>query len=346
VPDRLEFYGDAAAHAAFVDALATMERIGGKRVEVDFGPFLEAAALLYEGPWVAERYSALRPFFDRHADAVHPVVREIVGNARACTAADLFAALTRLESLKKRVAHVWEQTSALVVPSVPRLYRIDEVLAEPFGTNRRMGHYANFVNLMDLAALAVPGGTRTDGMPAGVTLIGPAGSDLQLADLGRRLHAAAPVALGALGLPVPAPEASWAQGDTVDVVVVGAHLSGQPLNGQLVERRAQLMRTCRTAPRYRLYALPGTNPPKPGLIRDPGGGGEAIEVEVWRLPASSYGSFVALIAAPLGIARVELDDGSWVQGFVCEGWAAQGAADISAYRGWRAYLSQRAHQER
>ena len=308
---------------------------------MDFAPFIEAAALLYEGPWVAERLAALSDFFASHASDMHEVVRTIIGGSTRYSAADLFAGQTQLETLKKRVAPTLAAVDVLVVPTVPTVYTRAHVLAEPYHTNRNLGYYTNFVNLLDLAALTVPTGLRADGLPAGVTLLQHAGSDLMLADLGTRLHAATGLTLGATGQPLPQDSVSGLRGDTVDMAVVGAHLSGQPLNHQLLERGGRLLRTCRTAPCYRLYALANTTPPKPGLVRDATGAGCAIEVEIWRLPLRHYGSFVAMIPAPLGIGGLELDDGSWVQGFLCEPSALAGAEEISCFGGWRAWLAQR-----
>ena len=337
VPDPLEFYGDDQARQAFDRALELLDACGGRRSHFDIAPFLEAAALLYEGPWVAERMAAIRVFFESHAAAMHPVVREIISGAAKYNATDLFQGERRLAELRKATARVWDSADVLVVPTAPTAYRIPDVLADPFRTNRRLGHYTNFVNLLDLAALAVPSSMRADGLPIGITLIGPAGSDRMLADLGQRFHQRTNLTLGALGETLPPPVALPRGEDGVSVAVVGAHLRGLPLNRELVERGARLERTARTAAKYRLVALPGTTPPKPGLVRDTAAGG-AIEVEVWRMPATSFGSFVAKIASPLGIGSIELDDGDRVQGFLCESWASVGATDITRFGGWRAYL--------
>jgi len=336
VPDPLEFYGDEHARQAFDDACARLEGLGGKAAKADFAVFLEAASLLYEGPWVAERLAAIRPFFEQHPEEVHPVVRKIIEGAANYSAADLFAGLTRLEALKKRAARLWDTAHVLVVPTAPTAYTIEQLLAEPFVNNRRLGHYTNFVNLLDLAACAVPATIRPDGLPCGITLIGPRGSDRMLAELAQRFHQRTGLKLGALDEALPPPEPIAPPEDGVRVVVVGAHLSGLPLNHQLLERGARLEGGRHTAPRYRLFTLPGTTPPKPGLVRD---GDAAIEVEVWRMPVERFGSFVAAIPAPLGIGRIELDNGDWVQGFLCEASAVAGATDISRFGGWRAYLA-------
>ena len=341
LPGPLEFHGDDHARHAFHDAVDKLEGLGGRPIGVDFSVFLETAALLYEGPWVAERLAAIRPFFECNPDQVHPVVRKIIEGASSYSAADVFSGLTKLEALKKRAAGLWDRADVLVVPTAPTIYTIKEVLTEPFVNNRRLGHYTNFVNLMDLAACAVPASMRPDGLPFGITLVAPAGADFMLADLAQRFHHLTGLKLGALDEVLPSPVPIATGDDSVRVAVVGAHLSGLPLNNQLTERGARLEKAARTTARYRLFALPGTTPPKPGLVRD-ADNGSVIDVEVWRLPVSEYGSFVAAIPSPLGIGRVELDDGEWVQGFLCESWAVHGAEEISHLGGWRAYLASRA----
>lgn len=341
LPGPLEFHGDDHARHAFHDAVDKLERLGGRPIGVDFSVFLESAALLYEGPWVAERLAAIRPFFESHSDQVHPVVRTIIEGASKYSAADLFSGLTKLEALKKRAAGLWDRADVLVVPTTPTIYTIKEVLAEPFLNNRKLGHYTNFVNLMDLAACAVPAAMRPDGLPCGITLIAPARSDLMLADLAQRFHQLTGLMLGALDEVLPPPAPITTGDNSVRVAVAGAHLSGLPLNHQLTERGARLEKPTRTAARYRLFALPGTTPPKPGLVRD-ANNGSVIDLEVWRLPVSEYGSFVAGIPSPLGIGRIELEDGEWVQGFLCESWAVKGAEEISHLGGWRAFLANKA----
>lgn len=341
LPEQLEFHGDAHALHAFNAAVDRLEGLGGKAVRIDFSLYLEVAALLYEGPWVAERLAAIRPFFEKHADQVHPVVRKIIEGAVKYSAADLFAGLTRIEALRKTAAQLWNRADVMLVPTAPTAYTIAEALAEPFLNNRRLGHYTNFVNLLDLAACAVPASMRPDGLPIGITLIAPSGSDLMLADLAQRFHQLTGLKLGALDETLPPPEPVAFAGDIVRIAVVGAHLSGLPLNHQLTERGARLEKATRTSARYRLFALPGTVPPKPGMVRD-AEHGSAIELEVWRLPLNAYGSFVAGIPSPLGIGQIELQNGEWVQGFICENWAVHGAEEISKLGGWRAFLAQKA----
>jgi allophanate hydrolase len=340
VPTQLEFHGDAQAEAAFKDAIRRMRQLGGAPVPVDYRPLAEAAALLYDSALVAERYAAIRGFFDLHEGDVLEPVRSIIAAGRGYSAADLVDAQVRLRALGQQAAAMWEDIDVLLLPTAPTHYTIAQMREEPVLRNRNLGTYTNFVNLLDYAAIAVPSAIRPDGLPFGITLVGPCGSDWQLADLGQRYHHATGLTQGATGEALPAAEAiaGLRPAATVKVAVVGAHLSGMPLNGQLTERGAMLVGRTETAPDYRFYALAGTVPPKPGLLRVAPGTGSRVALEVWEMPVQNYGSFVALIPPPLGIATLALCDGSSVQGFVCEPAALEGARDISAYGGWRAYL--------
>ncbi|MCA3237540.1 MAG: allophanate hydrolase [Curvibacter sp.] len=340
VPNRLEFFGDAQAEAAFMQARAQLRELGGVEVIIDFEPFAQAATLLYESALVAERYAAIRTFFDTHESEVMEPVRSIIGKGKAYSAADLYEAQTQLRAYGQRAAQVWKSMDVLCVPTAPTHYTIAQMQADPVVLNRNLGAYTNFVNLLDYAALSVPSSIRPDGLPFGITLIAAAGSDWQLAELGQRYHHATGLTQGATGEPLPAPRPipGIATEATVRVAVVGAHLTGMPLNPQLTDRGAQLVARTTTAPHYRFYALPGTVPPKPGLQRVGQGQGARIVVEIWELPLEQYGSFVALVPAPLCIGTLALDDGSSVQGFLCEAQALQGAQDITAYGGWLAYI--------
>jgi allophanate hydrolase len=343
IPDaaHLTFFGDPLYEAAFAAALKGLVALGGAQASFDYAPMAAVAQSLYEGAWVAERYAAIKPFFDAHADQMDPVVRTIIGNGKRYSATDLFDAIDAVGLAKQKAAPLWDTFDVLVVPTAPTTYRIDEMLADPIALNRNLGMYTNFVNLLDMAAIAVPASMLSNGLPFGITLIGPAGSDLRLAELAQRFHHATGLTAGATGKPLPPPRALArpavsATRTTVEVVVVGAHLSGLPLNGQLTERGARLEAVVITAPRYRFYALAGTTPPKPGLVRVERDG-MAVEAEVWSMPVEHYGSFVAMIPAPLGIGSIELSDGSLVQGFLCEATATADAEDISHFGGWRAY---------
>ncbi len=338
--EDLEFYGDAQSADGFALACDALRALGGTSVEIDLRPFVTAARMLYEDAFVAERYSAIRSFFDAGPADMDPVVRGIVEGARRYAAVDVYDALRRLDGLRAQCDRLLGQVDALVLPSIPTVYRIDEMLADPVRLNNRLGHYTNFVNLLGYCAIAVPAAFRPDGLPAGITLVAPGGRDLAIADLAQRFHHATGLPAGATGRPLPAmrPIARPA-GSLVRVAVVGAHLSGMPLNTQLLERAARLSCVDRTTDAYRLFALPGTRPPKPGLLRVAPGEGAPIVVEVWELPAVHYGSFVAAIPAPLGIGMVELESSGWVQGFACEPTALATATDITGFGGWRAYIA-------
>ena len=343
MPSTLNFFGDALSRAAFDQAIRQLCALGGQPVEIDYSPLAEAAALLYDSALVAERYAAVRAFFDAHETEVVEPVRGILAQGRHYSAADFVAARTRLQALGQKAAAMWNDIDVLAVPTAPAHYTIAAMQADPVVLNRNLGEYTNFVNLLDYAAISVPASLRADGLPFGITLIGRAGSDFQLAELGQRFHHATGLPLGATREPLPAiePLPLIAAPPTVQVAVVGAHLSGMPLNGQLTERGARLVAATHTAPDYRLYALPGTVPPKPGLLRVAAGEGAAIALEIWEMPLAHYGSFVALIPAPLGIGSLLLADGRSVQGFVCEALAVAGADDITALGGWRAYIAAR-----
>jgi allophanate hydrolase len=336
------FFGDSAAERAFDAALKTVESLGAALVEIDYTPFAETAQLLYDGPWVAERLAAIKPFFSAFADRVDPVVRKIIAGAERFSAADAFEAQYRLEALKRRCAKVWAQIDVLAVPTSGTIYRIEEIDEEPVQLNSNLGYYTNFVNLLDLCALSVPSEFRDDGLPCGVTFIAPALEDAALATLGARFHRAAGTRLGATPFTMPdSADVRLERGvDEIALAVVGAHLSGMPLNHQLTSRGGRRLETCVTAAQYRLHALANTTPPKPGLARVVDGPGAAIEVELWSVPLSQFGSFVAEVPPPLAIGTIALGDGRAVKGFVCEPYALEGARDISHFGGWRNFMKE------
>ncbi|RTL94612.1 MAG: allophanate hydrolase [Hyphomicrobiales bacterium] len=336
----LKFFGDTSMQAGFDAGLAALEALGARLVEIPFGDFYATADLLYEGAWVAERYAAIRDFFEANEAALHPVTRRIIGGARNLSAADAFRGFYALQAYKARLAPVIASLDLFCVPTAPTHYTVDAVLADPIATNSRLGTYTNFVNLLDICGIAVPAGTRDDGLPMSVTLLAAAGRDGLVAAVARDLHAASGLALGATGWRQSSarPAGAAAEDGTIELVVVGAHLSGMPLNGQLKEAGACFCRSARTVPSYKLYELAGQTPPKPGLVRV-GSGGAAIEVEVWRLCADAFGRFVAAIPSPLGIGTIELDDGTSAKGFLAESAGLAAATDISVYGGWRSYVA-------
>jgi allophanate hydrolase len=318
-PGALPLHGDEEAGALYGAAVDRLRAMGAEVREVDLAPYLEAARLLYEGPWIAERLAAFGEFVLAHPAEVDPVVREVVARSVAPTAADAYRGMYALEALVARAAPVWASVDALALPTHVTAPTHAQVAADPHGVQARLGTYTNFVNLMDLCAVSVPAGRRACGVGFGLQLVAPALGDALVCDLAARFEAAA------------APAAS------VHLAVVGAHLTGQPLNHQLTSRGARLVRTTRTAAGYRLYALRGTTPPKPGLVRGDGDG-TGPEVEVWELGLAAFGAFTAEVPPPLGIGTVTLADGTAVKGFVCEPAGLEGAEDITAHGGWRAYL--------
>jgi allophanate hydrolase len=337
--DQLEFFGDDEYRALFTAACERLSALDAKPVVIDVAPFLETARLLYEGPWLAERYAAISSFMEQHSSAIHPVTRQITAAGAKPTAIDAFRAQYRLKELQRSASAVWRDIDLFMLPTAGTIYTIEEVIADPIKLNSNLGVYTNFVNLLDLTAVAVPAGLRFDGLPFGITLIAQAGDDKTLLDFGARMHHASVSTLGAIGMPVPEPITQPLHSTDIQVVVCGAHLSGLPLNHQLQDRGARLVRATQTSQNYRLYALPGGPPKRPGLVRV-ADQGAAIAVEVWSMPQEHFGSFVAGIPAPLGIGKVELADGSVASGFICEAYAVQGAQEITQLGGWRAYLRQ------
>ncbi|HEY2230078.1 MAG TPA: allophanate hydrolase [Xanthobacteraceae bacterium] len=342
LPGKRLFFGDRQAAAAYEAAIARFAGLGAAIVEIDIEPFYEAARLLYEGPWVAERYIAARSLIASAPQAMHPVTRDIILAGARPSAIDAFAAFYRLEELRRRRDHIFRSIDALLLPTVPTVYTIDQVMADPIELNSRLGTYTNFVNLLDLCGLAVPAALHADGTPFGVTLLAPGGQDALLASIGRVFHAATGLPLGALGraqsplAPLPVAPAAG----EIPLAVVGAHIAGMPLNGELKVLGARLLETTHTAADYRLYALPGAHPAKPGLLRVAPRAGAPIEIEIWALPAATYGRFVATVPAPLSIGTIRLADGRTVHGFLVESEAVADARDISSFGGWRAYLAE------
>ena len=358
--EQLEFFDDAEYARLFFDSVKRLERLGGHCVEIDFAPFRMAAKLLYDGAWIAERYDAVGEFIERKPDSVHAVTRQLILASNMLTAADAFRSFHRLADAKRASVEAWGEIDVLVTPTAGTIYRIADVDWDPIRLNSNLGFYTNFVNFLDLAAVAVPAGFRPDGLPFGITLVGQAWSDESLLRLADRFHRASVDHAGALGAALPAaadppvclaarPLADSAQAappsiapdvSPIPVAVCGAHMEGLPLNHQLESRGATFVRRTRTVPAYRFYALPGGPPFRPGLVRVPSGGA-SIDVEVWSVPAAHFGSFVAGIPAPLGIGKVDLEDGQQVSGFLCEAHALEGARDITALGGWRQYLRER-----
>jgi|AntAceMinimDraft_1070359.scaffolds.fasta_scaffold00985_1 allophanate hydrolase len=345
----LNFFDNEAAKTIFACSVKRLEDLGGTAVEFDLTPFLEAARLLYEGPWVAERYVAIKDFFDAKPETVFPPVRTIIEGGRHKTAADAFAANYRLKALKQTCDQVWQAIDCMLTPTAGTTYRIAAMVQDPIRLNSNLGYYTNFMNLLDYSAVAVPAGLQASGdaigLPWGVTLAAPAHRDVVLLRLADRLHRAAGGLLGATKAQldntplIDAPPVASLKSDTIEIAVCGAHMSGLPLNDQLTSRGARLLRTVQSAPEYRFYALSGGSVQRPGMVRV-AEGGAAIDMEIWEVPATAFGSFVNGIPAPLGIGKVKLADGLWVSGFVCETVGIQGGTDITELGSWRSWLKQ------
>ncbi|HEI9814323.1 TPA: allophanate hydrolase [Serratia marcescens] len=337
VPAQLEFFGDVQAERAFHRALAQLQAGGATLEPLDFAPFRTLAEQLYYGPWVAERTVAIEQVLEANPQAIDPVVRGIVGNGLGYSACDAYKAEYLRAELARQIAQRLAPFDALVVPTAPTIRTLAEMAQEPVLFNSQFGTYTNFTNLADLSALALPGPLREDGLPAGITLIAPAWHDRALAAFGLRWQRQSALPLGATCRALPPQPAPAPSSGHVRLAVVGAHLSGMPLNVQLTQRDAVRVEQTVTAPCYRLYALADTEPPKPGLARV--AQGAAIRLELWDIPLARFGEFVAEIPAPLGIGTLLLADGRRVKGFICEAWALEGATDITEFGGWRDYLA-------
>ncbi len=330
LPHQLNFCGDGQSARLYAKALDRLRAAGAEIVEVDIQPLSDAAALLYNGPWVAERTAAVEPLLRSDPDAIDPVVREIVAAGVPMTAVETFNGIYKLAGYARYAETMWAAIDMLALPTAPTIYRVVEMLAAPVALNSQFGIYTNFVNLLDMAALAIPVGFRDNGTGFGITLMGPAWTDRALADAAQHyLAAGEPFVL-------PSPDLEGRM-ETVQLAVVGAHLKDMPLHWQLTSRDATFIRAARTAPSYRLYALANSTPPKPALIHDPSGG--SIELEIYEMDVTKLGSFMVGVPAPLAIGTVTLEDGTEVKGFVAEPRAMEGAEDITALGGWRAYMA-------
>ena len=325
-PDQLEFFDDIDAAALFQAAVSRCRDLGHQVVEIDFTPFRDTARLLYSGPWVAERLAAIEGFTLHHADAMDPVVGKIIGGASSLSAVEAFKGMYELERLRKAAVDEWRKMDALLLPTTGTTYTIEEVLADPIRLNTNLGYYTNFVNLLDLCGIAVPAGfRRSNNLPFGVTFLAEAFQEDRVCSLARQF--------------LDEPAMPSACSGLIPIAVVGAHLSGQPLNHQLTDRGGRLLKACRTAAHYRLYALANTTPPKPGLVKTPGLVGPGVELEVWGLAPEAFGDFVAAVPGPMVIGTVDLKDGTSCKSFLCEPCALEGSEDITRFGGWRAYLA-------
>lgn len=340
--DQLRFYGDRGAEAVFRQLLDRLQQDGAVVEPIDFSPFMEAGKLLYEGPWLTERWMTARALLAESPDALLPVTRTILAGGGRYSAADLFTAAYRLRALRQQTAALWQQIDALLTPTAGTLFTVAEVETDPVALNRQLGYYSQCANLLDLTAVAVPAGFTDVGLPFGVTAYGPAFGDARLSALAADIQRRVGAPLGATGHPLPA-ENDCVHGTVTDglvqVGVIGAHMRGLPLNHELANRGGRFCYTTRTAPEYRLYALNHLSPSRPGMVRDPSGA--PIEIEVWELPVEGFGELVAGIDAPLGIGTVQLQNAQRVKGFLCESEGIGAAEDITHFGAWRAYLANR-----
>jgi len=335
---QLEFFGNESAQHLFESSINTLEALGGIKKEIDFGCFLQAALLLYEGPWVAERYVAIEHLITKTPDALLPVINTIIGSGKDKKASDAFKAEYKMQTYRQQACAILAEVDFLFTPTIGTTYKIEEVQNDPIKLNSNLGYYTNYMNLLDCCGVAVPVGLLDSGLPFGVTLSGLAQNDRSLLSYAHSLTQKLRLLLGATQLNLQAETLAGKNSlKSISVAVCGAHLDGLALNWQLCERGARLEYKTTTAKNYRMYALPDGPPERPGLIRDTANG-TAIEIEIWSLPVSEFGSFVGAIPAPLGIGKVELNDGSWCTGFICEAYGVAEAEDISHYGGWRKYI--------
>ena len=326
-PNQLEFFGDTEAEKLYRASIDRFTKLGATIVEFDFAPFRQAAELLYSGPWVAERLAAIETFATAHEADMNPVVAKIILGARKYTAVDTYRSIYKLADLRTLTEAQWPLMDAMLLPTTGTTFTHAQVAEDPIGRNTQLGYYTNFVNLLDLSALAIPAGFRPNGLPFGVTLVAPAMAEESLTATAQSF--------------LNEPPATALPNGFVEVAVLGAHLTGMPLNHQLTSRGAYLRETTRTSPEYRFYALANSTPPKPGLEYSPGMNGPGIEVEIWAIPQSEFGSFVAAIPAPLGIGTAKLASGREVKCFIAEPYALATATDITRFGGWRAYMASR-----
>lgn len=335
VPDQLDFFGNTECEALFGKAIEALQALGGIPKTIEIAPFLDAAKLLYEGPWVAERWLATQGVDQK---AMLPVIQSIIGKGNKASAADLFSAQYKLAALKMQCDAIVNSADVMLAPTMPTVFTRAQIAEEPIKNNSILGTYTNFMNLLDYTATAVPVGALDCAVHWGITLFSKPFCDVQLLNMSQALQREFQLPLGALDI-TSVFETRAAQpptGDMMDILVCGAHLQGQPLNWQLTERGAHLKSTYTTSDQYRLFAL--TDGKRPALVRD-GTNGQKIDVEVWQVPAATVGSFLNGIAAPLGLGKVELASGEWVTGFICDGYGLEGAKDITEYGSWREWLS-------
>lgn len=335
-PTQLKFFGNLESADLFNQTIVNLQQIGDV-VEIDFQPFLEAAFLLYDGPWIAERYAGIREFIASQPDQLHEVIATVLSGATTKTAIDAFTALHHLQDLKQQILPIMHGLTGIMVPTAPTIYTIAEVLADPIQLNSNLGYYTNYMNLLDLCAVAIPTGFYANGMPFGVTLFAEALADWRLLALAKHIEALIRAETVLQQAPAIRQDVTLATTGYRRIAVCGAHMQGLPLNSQLLALGGKFYGMAKTAANYRLFVLATPSPERPGLMRDEAHG-QAIELELWDLPMANWAAFIAQINSPLCIGSVELADGSWQSGFLCEGYPLGLSVEISALGGWRNYL--------
>lgn len=345
VPDRayLNFFGNENYESLFNHFIGQIPEIVNEEnyeiVEVDFSCFIEAANLLYQGPWLAERYAAIESFIENNSEHIYPVTKDIILPAKEIDAVDAFNKFYQLQTLKKQADKILQSVDFILTPTTGTKYKTDEVLADPIQLNSNLGYYTNFMNLLDYAAIAIPAGFDDEGFPFGVTLFSQANTDNQLLDLSTLLLKNNLHKMGSTDFAwMPQQQINTKKVASIDIAVCGAHLSGMPLNHQLTDNNAVLIKATKTEASYKFYSLAGGPPFRPGLIRDKENG-KSIDVEVWRMPLVNFGEFMINIPSPLGIGKATLEDGSEVNSFICEAYGIEGAEDITDYGNWRYYMA-------
>ncbi|MGF1682117.1 allophanate hydrolase [Photobacterium minamisatsumaniensis] len=330
--ELLEFFGNDEYRKLYAQAVTRLESMGAEVVPFNLKPFVEVANLLYQGPWVGERYAAIEAFFESNAEQCLEVIQTIIGSAKDQSAVDTFKAIYQLQEYKVQCDKLMDEVDVVLTPTAGTIYTIDEVNADPVALNSNLGYYTNFMNLLDYSAIAIPSGFTNAGLPFGVTLFAPAFHEQMLIQLASQWQTL-------MGLPLGATQLELDDTENVDLLVCGAHMKDLALNHQLNELGANFKKQTTTSAHYSLYCLAGEPPLRPGLVRNKQQG-KNIEVEVWRIPKQKLGSLLVQIPHPLGLGTVELESGEWIKGFICESIGLEGATDITRFGGWRNFLSE------
>lgn len=338
--DSIEFFGDHLQQKFFTRSLKSLANLGYQLTEIDFTPLYAIADMLYQGAWVAERYTVIEALLKTDPDAIHPVTKNIILHAEKQSAVDAFKGFYKLKTLMRSLEPTLARVDLLCVPTIPTFYTLADLVDDPIKPNQNLGTYTNFVNLMDMCAVTVPGPAREDGKPGSITLLAAKGQDALVASVARQFETIGSAPNDASKVPSQAAQPVRQQdAESIIVAVCGAHMTGLPLNAELTQRGATFIETALSAPDYRFYALAGGPPLRPGMVRCSPGRGGAIELELWSMPAQEFGGFIAKVPPPLGIGTLTLANGEQVKGFICEAIGAEGAQDITALASWRLFLT-------